>query len=247
MRKIKFLTLILGVLVWFCGQNSCTEEGLDLSDVNTDSLYLQTALDVPVAQVNASLKEIVKHNKSKGVIYTPDTTLIVRGDINTKIKFPIAIKEGTYIEERDSFTNLFFNNKVGDGHAIDKVETCILKVEVDNSLPMRIDYKLTFLHRDTTTNTLVEISELSQEDSFSAAPGTYNETNKTISGSTITKHSITYNKSHMGPLSQLDQINVEYKFVMENFEQTILTEKNTMKMKIACFFKGGILANEYDF
>ena len=51
----------------------------------------------------------------------------------------------------------------------------------------------------------------------------------------------------MTPLSMVDRINVEYSFSMDEYDQSILTEKNTMKMKIACFFKGGILINEYDF
>lgn len=247
MRKIKILSLALGILAYFCGHNSCTVEGLDLDDIDTDSLYAQTALDVPVAQVTATLKDIVKHSKSKGVIITPDTIAEITEDVKKHIKLPIVLMKGSFVEEKDSFPSLVFSNKVGEGHAIDHLEKCILKIEVDNGLPLTIDYKICFYHKDTVTNKLEEIPELRKEQTFTAGPATLNEASKTTTESTITKHQITYDKSFMKPLSLIDQISVEYKFVMEDYDQTILTEKNTMKMKIACFFKGGILVNEYDF
>ncbi|MBO7607599.1 MAG: hypothetical protein J6T28_08305 [Paludibacteraceae bacterium] len=247
MRKIKFLSVTLGILAIFCGYPSCTVEDLDLDKLDTDSLYLQTALDVPVAQVSANIKEIVKHKKSKGIIITPDTTFTITDELRKNVKLPIVILKGTYVEEKDSFTGLRFYNKVGEGRAIEHVEQCILKIEVDNGMPLDIYYKLTFYHKDTINNTLEEITELRKEQSFTANPAKLNESNHTTSNNTITKHKITYDKSFMPSLELIDQINVEYKFSLEEYDQTILTDKNMMKMKIACFFKGGILINEYDF
>ncbi len=247
MRKIKFLSVTLGILAVFCGQPSCTVEDLDLDKLDTDSLYLQTALDVPVAQVTANLKEIIKHTKSKGIIITPDSTYILTGNEKESIKFPIVIQKGSFVEEMDSFPGLHFDNKVGEGRAIDLMEQCILKIEVDNGLPLSIDYTIKFFHKDTITNTMEEIPELRKEQSFTAQPATINESNHTAAANTVTKHKITYDKSYMAPLSMVDRINVEYTFSMDEYDQSILTEKNTMKMKIACFFKGGLLINEYDF
>lgn len=247
MRKIKFSVLLLGAIAIFCGHSSCTVDDLDLDKLDTDSLYMQTALDVPVAQVTASLKEIVKHTKSKGIIITPDTTYILTGNEKESIKFPIVIEKGSFVEEMDTFPGLHFDNKVGEGRPIDNLEKCVLKIEVDNGLPLSIDYTLSFYHKDTITKVYEEITELRKEQSFTAAPATLNESNRTPANSTITKHEITYDKSFMKPLSMVDKIKVEYSFSMEDYEQSVLTDKNKMKMKIACFFKGGLLINEYDF
>lgn len=247
MRKIKLLSVTLGIFAAFCGQPSCTVEDLELDKLDTDSLYMQTALDVPVANVTASLKEIIKHTKSKGIIITPDSTYILTGNEKESIKFPIVIKKGSFIEEMDSFPGLHFDNKVGEGRPIDLMEKCVLKIEVDNGLPLSIDYTIKFYHKDTITHTMVEIPELRKEQTFTADPAAVNETNHTTSSNTVTEHRITYDKSYMKPLSMVDRINVEYTFSMDKCEQSILTDKNTMKMKIACFFKGGLLINEYDF
>lgn len=247
MRKIKFLSITLGILAIFCGYPSCTVEDLDLDKLDTDSLYLQTALDVPVAQITANLKEIIKHTKSKGVIITPDSTYILTGNEKESLKLPIVIQKGSFVEEMDSFPGLHFNNKVGEGRAIDLMEQCILKIEVENGLPLTIDYTIKFYHKDTITNTMEEIPELRKDQSFTASPASLNESNHTTEANKVTKHQITYDKSYMTPLSMVDRINVEYSFSMEEYDQSIITEKNAMKMKIACFFKGGILINEYDF
>lgn len=247
MRIIKYLSVTLGIIAAFCGQPSCTVEDLGLDNLDTDSLYMQTALDVPVAHVTASLKEIIKHTKSKGIIITPDSTYVLTGNEKESIKFPIVIQKGSFIEEMDSFPGLHFDNKVGEGRAIDLMEQCILKIEVENGLPLTIDYTIRFYHKDTITKTMEEIPELRKDQSFTAVPATLNESNHTIETSKVTKHQITYDKKYMTPLSMVDRINVEYSFSMDEYDQSILTEKNTMKMKIACFFKGGILINEYDF
>ena len=247
MRKIKLLPVALGILAAFCGQPSCTVEDLDLDKLDTDSLYMQTALDVPVAQVTATIKDVVKHDNSQGVIITPDTTFQITDEVRKHVKLPVVIKRGSYIEEKDSFPGLHFDNKVGEGHPIDKLDQCILKIEVENGMPLSIYYKVSFFHKDTINNTLEEIPELRKEQTFTAGPASIDEASHTVSDNKVTKHQISYDQTFMEPLRLVDQINVEYRFSMDDYEQSILTDKNTMKMKLACFFKGGILVNEYDF
>ncbi len=247
MKKVKFLPIFWGVLSIFFGHNSCTVEDLDIDNVNTDSLYLQTGIDVPIGQITASIKDIMKHDRSKGVIYTPDSTYIITDAVKEHIKLPAVILKGSHLDERDSFASLYFNNKIGEGHTIDKIGTCILKMDVDNGLPFSVDFTIRFFHKDTITGIVTEIEELRDEQSFTATPAQIDGNDHTVSSATTTEHRITFDKTHTSPLKEVDQIDVDYKFHMDTYDQVVVTEKDIIKMKISCYFKGGILINEYDF
>ena len=247
MKIIKYLPLLLGAAAIFSGHNSCTVEDLDIENVNTDSLYLKTGLDVPVAQITASIKDIMKHDRSKGVIYTPDTTYVITDAVKEHIKLPATILKGSRLDERDTFPSLYFDHKIGDGHAINQVETCVLKMEVENGLPFSVDFTIKFFHRDTLTGITTGLVELRKDQSFTAGPAAIDENTYTVSKTTKTKHRITFDKTFTAPLKEVDQIDIDYKFHMDTYDQVIVTEKDVINMKTSCYFKGGIPANEYNF
>lgn len=247
MNRKLLLPFLMGLFSFACTYTSCTVEEIDLHEVTGDSLYVQSALDLPVAQVTATIEDIIKHEKKKGRVITPDTTIEIDENTPALVYLPVILKRGTYIEEVDSFMNLPFRNNVGPGHAIDYIESCILKVEVDNTLPFSIDYNVIFLHKDSITGEITEIPELKVNQAFTADPAEMEPGTNTISGSKITKHEFKYNKSHTLPFKEINHIKVAYRFYISEQDNVLLTKKSSLKMKISCYFKGGIFINEYNF
>lgn len=248
MKKRFLLPISIGIaLATFWGHTSCTVEDLDVDDLNTDSLYIQSAVDLPVAHVWASLENIIKHTACKGKIVTPDYTIPVQESVYDSIPYPINILEGTYIEESDSFMYLNFDDKIGEGKAINYLEECELKVTVDNGMPLSVDYNLIFLHQDSVTGVISEIPELCEKNFFKAEPGKLDKESKTIKGNAVTKHNFTYGNEFTEALKKVNHIKVDYRFHLDEYNNVILTGKERINMNVSCYFKGGILVNEYNF
>lgn len=248
MEKRFLLPILTGIaLATFGGHTSCTVEDLDVDDLNTDSLYVQSAIDLPVAHVWASLENIIKHQACKGEIITPEGSIPVKENLYAEIPYPVTILEGTYIEEADSFMNINFSDKIGEGNAIDYINECKLKVTVDNEMPFSVDYNLIFLHQDSVTGVISEIPELCEKNFFKAEPGKLDDQSRTIKGNAITKHEFIYGNEFTEALKKINHIKVDYRFHLEEYNNVILTGKEKIDMNISCYFKGGILVNEYNF
>lgn len=245
MKSYKPLFILACAILGCC--TSCTVEDLDIKDLNTDSLYVRSAIDVPIAQVTATIEDIMKHDRCKGEIVMQDTTIVIDKAFKEHITYPILLLKGTYVEELDTFMNLPFKEKVGEGRLIDNIESFILKVEVENTLPLSIDYKIIFLHRDSVTGKISEIPELKVNQCFTAESADINATTNTIEGKKTTYHQFVYDHSHMAPISDINHIKVAYNFYLRDHNQAILTKNNGLTMKIGCYFKGGVLIHHYEF
>lgn len=247
MKKILIHPTLIGLASMLFAHTSCTVEDLDINELNTDSLYVQTALDVPIAHVTATVDDILRHEKCQGKIITPDTTITIEEAIREFIALPITLQKGTYLEEEDAFKNLPFPEQVGEGNLVDYIESFILKVEVENKLPFSIDYKLAFYHKDTITGKATEIEDLKVDQTFTAEAAEWIPGASTIARNKITKHQFRYNNSHTSSIRDINHIKVSYRFYLNDYDEVVIHTEDAISMKISCYFKGGLLVNKYEY
>lgn len=224
---------------------SCVTEEYDLSNLSSELLVTETALNAPIGSVSFCLGDFFEQENAKGFITTLDSIIKVHNlQENEQLPFPIIAKN-VEITSTDTLRGVYFNKVLGMYHEIDSLEAVDLKLEIENQLPINAELTLEFLKREkdkTNPDKEVMIDIPSLTRSVSVKSSITRHDTKELLTATKESSSIKFVGEECRDLEKVTDLVLYYKVnSLLDGETIYIAEDYRFKLSISAFMKAKLI------
>lgn len=234
------------VLVSMAFFNSCDVEEYDLSNITSDMMETETALDAPVGRINITMENVFMQKSANGAIDTKDSVYHVEDyKLGDKLPFPM-MATNIDIRSSDTLKNVEFDDIFGVSAPIDSVERVSLKFNVINQLPVRADlsvsfYKRTMKDKESKIYTLTEITSLRR--SISIAGSEVDPVTKQLYTANYAVEKFEFSGPECSEIKDVTDIVVFYKLKSNEGEYFYLEKDYALQVSLSAYMKAKLYFN----
>ncbi|MBP5420993.1 MAG: hypothetical protein J6Y78_00985 [Paludibacteraceae bacterium] len=237
------MPLVLASMAFF---NSCDVEEYDLSNVTSDMMMTETALDAPLGRVNVTMENVFLQKSANGAINTKDSVYHVEEyKLGDKLPFPM-MATNIDIKSSDTLKKVGFDDVFGVYAPIDSVERVSIKFNVINQLPVRADLSMSFFKRtkkdkDSKIYTLTEITSLRR--SISIAGSEVDPVTRQLYTANYAVEKFEFSGPECQELKDVTDIVVYYKLKSNDGEYYYLEKDYALQVSLSVYMKAKLYFN----